>query len=185
MYLVFVDLALISSMTTVFIILYGAWALFGIIALVWPIASIIQWKCGDREGFRCFYMAIFAIFSPLVGILDEFKRKKKPLFICLNRIFLYSMIALILLSSSIGMNHVNQNSLFDHLNNGTTYITDAGNNNNTDCENICDIDVDDDVESNCNVMKISSGNLLTWTYSNWGLFGFSLIQAFFVFWFRK
>ena len=80
------------------------------------------------------------------------------------------------------MNHVNENYRFDHLNNVTTINALAY--NNTNCENICDINGDGE-ESNCNFMNISSGKLLTWAYANWGLFGFSLIQAFFVFWFKK
>ena len=87
-------------MTTVLLILYGPWALFGVIACIWLLGSLIQWNFGNRKGFRCVYQAIFAILSPLGGILDEFIKKKKPLFIGLNRIFLYSMIALIL-----GTNH--------------------------------------------------------------------------------
>ena len=88
-------------MTTVLLILYGPWALFGVIACIWLLGSLIQWNFGNRKGFRCVYQAIFAILSPLGGILDEFIKKKKPLFIGLNRIFLYSMIALIL-----GNNHL-------------------------------------------------------------------------------
>ena len=100
-YLFFIDIALLCSMTTVLLILYGPWALFGVIACIWLLGSLIQWNFGNRKGFRCVYQAIFAILSPLGGILDEFIKKKKPLFIGLNRIFLYSMIALIL-----GTNHI-------------------------------------------------------------------------------
>ena len=88
------------------------------------------------------------------------------------------MIALILLSSSIGMNYIEESSIFDHLMNGT-----ANENSTMDCENICDMDPAD-LKSNCNGMKISTEQLLIWTYVNWGLFGFSLIQAIFVLWYK-
>ena len=45
-----IDVTFILSISTVLVILYGLWIPFGILAIIWPLEALFQWKYLDHKG---------------------------------------------------------------------------------------------------------------------------------------
>ena len=167
------DTCLVSSMIMVFNIIFGFFATIGAVVFVGLTQALIQCCCYDNQGFRSLQQSAFSAFGPLLSIVHEIKRGRKNILLICNRIFLYFVMGLILFGSTWILFHENQSEWLDHISKTS----------NTDCNNICESDFRD--LSSCEYFHISKEDLLNWTFCNWGIFAFSMINAIVLFMFRK
>ena len=174
-WLTLIDNALVSSTIIVFNILFGIWPTVIVGLVVLSFQALFQCACFQRFGFRTFEETIFSVLGPMVGIISEFRKGTKGLVIFINRIFLYAILALLLLASTLSLIYGNSYFDFDHMERSEE----------KDCENICDISGNAQNDINCQKMSISTSDVLIWMYVNWGLFGLSLIHAVGISLFRK
>ena len=135
-----------------------------------------QFAFFQRGFFRTLEETIFSIFGPMVGIIRELRKgANKGLVIFINRIFLYTILASLLLASTLSLIYGNPYYDFDHMEESVE----------KDCENICGISDGTAQNDICQKMMISTSDVLIWLYVNWGLFGISLTHAVGIFLCRK
>ena len=171
-----IDNALVSSTIIVFNILFGirTTSIVGSVVLVLEI--FFQFAFFQRGFFRTLEETIFSIFGPMVGIIRELRKgANKGLVIFINRIFLYTILASLLLASTLSLIYGNPYYDFDHMEESVE----------KDCENICGISDGTAQNDICQKMMISTSDVLIWLYVNWGLFGLSITHAVGIFLCRK
>ena len=172
-YLSIIDTLLVSSAIAMVNIVFGFFCTIGMVTFVGLIQALIQHFCYDRQGFRCFEHSAFTAFGPLLSIVHEIKRDKKMLLIIFNRLFIYIIMCLILLGSTMALDKVNKMSFFNHLSRTS----------NSDCNNLCYNSYY--TIGSCKHFQITKGVLHIWAYFNWFLYAFSCINAIGLLVFRK